>query len=112
MTGGVVWAYNVQSFYDQYYCGEVNVGAYLSWIPLLGGIIGATGGGYVADRLAKKYGQMGRLVVLVTSQVSFTICDPLVVAMVTGDSSTICSRSSVHTPTLGACQFVTSLCAG
>ena len=70
MTGGVVWAYNVRSFYDHYYCGEVNVGAYLSWIPLLGGIIGATAGGYVADRLAKRYGQTGRLVVLVTSQVS------------------------------------------
>ena len=82
MIGGVVWAYNVRTFYDQYYCGEVNVGAYLSWIPLLGGIIGATVGGYVADRLAKRYGQVGRLVVLVTSQVCIN-CDVLVsVAMV------------------------------
>ena len=69
MVGGVVWAYNVRTFYDQYYCGEVNVGAYLSWIPLLGGIVGAIVGGYVADRLSNRYGQLGRLVVLVTSQV-------------------------------------------
>lgn len=71
MTGGVVWAYNVKSFYEEYYCGEANIGAYLSWIPLLGGITGATTGGYVADKLAKRYGgQVARLVVLVASQVS------------------------------------------
>ena len=68
-----MWAYNVRSFYDHYYCGEVTIGAYLSWIPLLGGIIGAVAGGYIADRLAKRYGQVGRLVVLVTSQVSVNI---------------------------------------
>lgn len=73
MTAGVVWVYNVQSFYDQYYCGQVNIGAYLSWIPLIGGISGATVGGYIADRLAKKYGEIGRLVVLVTSQVRVNI---------------------------------------
>ena len=73
MTAGVVWVYNVQSFYDEYYCGEVNIGAYLSWIPLLGGITGATAGGYIADKLAKRYDQVGRLVVLVTSQVSIEI---------------------------------------
>ena len=85
MTGGVVWAYNVRTFYNHYYCGEVNVGAYLSWIPLLGGIIGAIIGGYVADRLAKCYGQMGRLVVMITSQVCRWLyyCNVLVmVAMV------------------------------
>lgn len=110
MTGGVVWAYNVQSFYDQYYCGQVNVGAYLSWIPLLGGIIGATAGGYVADRLAKRYGQVGRLVVLVTSQVSINkLCNALLVAMATGDSNTICSWSGIFTTSIWTDQLTTCL---
>lgn len=102
MTGGVVWAYNVKTFYDRYYCGQVNIGAYLSWIPLLGGIIGAIVGGYVADRLGKRYGQVGRLVVLVTSQVSINIhfIFALVVVMVTGNGSTICSWSSIFTTTI------------
>ena len=97
-----MWAYNVRSFYEKYYCGEVNIGAYLSWIPLLGGIIGAIAGGYVADRLAKRYGQVGRLVVLVTSQVSFKLMwyNNSIVTMVTGGSSTICSWGSISTSTI------------
>ena len=70
MGGGVVWAYNVRSYFEKYYCGDVTVGNYLSWIPLLGGITGATLGGYIADRVGIKHGHFGRLVVLVTSQVS------------------------------------------
>ena len=67
--GGLVWAYNVKAYFYQYYCGTVNVGEYLSWIPLVGGTIGAVVGGFVSDRLAKSRGDTARLWVLVISQV-------------------------------------------
>ena len=68
--GGLVWAYNVKAYFDQYYCGRVNVGVYLSWVPLVGGALGAVAGGYVSDRLARTRGYSARLWVLVASQVS------------------------------------------
>ncbi len=64
-----MWAYNVKAYFQQYYCGEVNVGVYLSWIPLVGGAIGALVGGVVSDRLAKSHGVRARLWVLIISQV-------------------------------------------
>lgn len=67
--GGLVWAYNVKAYFEQYYCGRVNVGEYLSWVPLVGGSLGAVVGGYVSDRLAKSRGVTARLWVLVVSQV-------------------------------------------
>ena len=67
--GGLVWAYNVKAFFNQYYCGRVNVGDYLSWVPLVGGTLGAVLGGYVSDRLAKSRGTDARMWVLIVSQV-------------------------------------------
>ena len=67
--GGLVWAYNVKAFFNQYYCGRVNVGEYLSWVPLVGGTLGAVLGGYVSDRLAKSRGTDARMWVLIVSQV-------------------------------------------
>ena len=64
-----MWAYNVKAFFNQYYCGRVNVGDYLSWVPLVGGTLGAVLGGYVSDRLAKSRGTDARMWVLIVSQV-------------------------------------------
>lgn len=72
--GGLVWAYNVKAYFHQYYCGRVNVGDYLSWVPLVGGTLGALVGGFVSDRLARSKGFNGRLAVLVSSQVSPCVC--------------------------------------
>lgn len=66
--GGLVWAYNVKSYFDQYYCSSTSVGVYLSWVPLVGGTLGSVLGGLVSDKLVQKRGQMVRLWVLVISQ--------------------------------------------
>ena len=68
-AGGLVWAYNVKAYFQQYYCGRVNVGEYLSWVPLVGGTLGAVVGGYVSDRLTRSRGSNARLWVLIVSQV-------------------------------------------
>lgn len=66
--GGLVWSYNVKSYFSQYYCASVNVGIYLSWVPLVGGTLGALLGGLVSDRLVRRKGQSTRLWVLIVSQ--------------------------------------------
>lgn len=64
----MVWAYNVKSYFAQYYCSSASVGVYLSWVPLVGGTLGAVCGGLVSDKLVQRRGQMARLWVLIVSQ--------------------------------------------
>ena len=66
--GGLVWAYNVKSYFSQYYCSSSSVGTYLSWVPLVGGTFGAVTGGLVSDKLAQQRGQIARLWVIIVSQ--------------------------------------------
>ncbi|XP_051893078.1 probable galactarate/D-glucarate transporter GarP isoform X2 [Pristis pectinata] len=68
-AGGYVWAYNTQVYFNLYYSG-VDVGRWLSWIPLVGGCIGAVTGGFIADQLVKRRGLYARVWVLVFSQVA------------------------------------------
>ena len=70
LGAGLVWAYNVKPFFTQLYCEEVNVGIYLSWVPIVGGTLGTLFGGLVSDRLARASGYKGRMWVLILSQVS------------------------------------------
>ena len=65
---GLVWSYNVKAFFHRYYCSFVNIGAYLSWVPLIGGTMGAVLGGLISDRLVRKRGQAARFWVLIASQ--------------------------------------------
>ena len=69
-TGGYVWGYSVQLFYtNEKGLSSDQITEYMSWIPAVGGIIGAFLGGLSADLVAK-YGQPHhRLWVLVLSQV-------------------------------------------
>lgn len=66
--GGLVWGYNVKAYFSHYYCASVNVGSYLSWVPLVSGTIGALFGGWVSDKVARTRGIAARLWVLVISQ--------------------------------------------
>ena len=66
-AGGYVLAYNVNEYFET---RDVNVASYMSWVPLVGGMTGAAVGGLASDRLSKKYGLQGRLMLLVGSQVS------------------------------------------
>ena len=68
--GGLVWSYNVKAYFTHYYCGSVNVGNYLSWVPLIGGTVGALFGGWVSDRVARTRGITARLWVLIISQLA------------------------------------------
>ncbi|XP_078282088.1 MFS-type efflux pump MSMEG_3705-like isoform X2 [Rhinoraja longicauda] len=67
-NAGYVWAYNTQVYFNLYFSG-VDVGRWLSWIPLVGGCIGAVTGGLISDHLVKKRGLTARVWVLVFSQV-------------------------------------------
>jgi len=69
-AGGYVWGYNAQLFYtNEKGLNSDQITEYMSWIPAVGGIIGAFLGGLSADLVAK-YGQPHhRLWVLVLSQV-------------------------------------------
>ena len=67
-AGGYVWAYNTQPYFNKYY-PDVNVGKYMSWIPLVGGSFGVVLGGFISDRLVKNRGSYARVWVLVFSQV-------------------------------------------
>lgn len=66
--GGLVWAYNVKAYFARYYCSPISVGIYLSWVPLVGGTIGAVFGGLISDKLVKHKGQTARFWVLIFSQ--------------------------------------------
>ncbi|XP_043531379.1 probable anion transporter 3, chloroplastic [Chiloscyllium plagiosum] len=68
-AGGYVWAYNTQLFFNLYHTG-VDVGCWLSWIPLVGGCLGALSGGLISDQLVKQSGIHARVWVLVVSQVA------------------------------------------
>ncbi|XP_067867937.1 protein spinster homolog 1-like [Heterodontus francisci] len=68
-AGGYVWAYNTQLYFNLYYSG-VDVGHWLSWIPLVGGCLGAVSGGFISDQLVKRRGLYARVWVLVLSQVA------------------------------------------
>ncbi|XP_072421856.1 protein spinster homolog 1-like [Chiloscyllium punctatum] len=68
-AGGYVWAYNTQLFFNLYHTG-VDVGRWLSWIPLVGGCLGALSGGLISDQLVKQSGIHARVWVLVVSQVA------------------------------------------
>ncbi|XP_065182969.1 D-galactonate transporter-like [Sycon ciliatum] len=64
-AGGYVLAYSVNQYFSEH---DVNVAFYMSWVPLVGGVLGAAIGGFASDRLSKKYGLQGRLMLLVGSQ--------------------------------------------
>lgn len=69
LGAGLVWAYNVKSYFSHVYCEAVDVGHYLTWVPLVGGTLGALLGGLLSDSLARFSGYKGRMWVLILSQV-------------------------------------------
>ncbi|KAK2167441.1 hypothetical protein NP493_1275g00004 [Ridgeia piscesae] len=69
-AAGYVWAYNTQLYYQSVGETTATIGSYMSWIPLLGGSIGVILGGFISDRIVRRIGPRGRLIVLTISQVS------------------------------------------
>ncbi|ESO86450.1 hypothetical protein LOTGIDRAFT_220749 [Lottia gigantea] len=76
-SGGYVWAYNTQPYFNKlgksldYTEDETStlVGSYMSWIPLVGGSLGVLVGGIISDRVVKKRGLYARILVLVFTQI-------------------------------------------
>eukprot|EP00118_Oscarella_pearsei_P026568 m.819 g.819 ORF g.819 m.819 type:complete len:526 (+) comp4955_c0_seq1:3-1580(+) len=64
--GGLVLAYNVDTFFSQYRHAEA--AHYMSWVPLVGGATGAALGGLVSDALLSRFGPQARIPVLILSQ--------------------------------------------
>ena len=69
-AGGYVWGYNAQLFYsNEKDLTNDQITEYMSWVPAIGGIIGAFLGGLAADLIARYSQSHYRLWVLVISQV-------------------------------------------
>lgn len=68
-AAGYVWAYNTQPYYQSLGQTPEEIAYYMSWIPLVGGIVGVLLGGFISDRVVKRVGPHARLLVLVVSQV-------------------------------------------
>lgn len=67
-AGGYVWAYNTEIFFQKFYSRNT-INKFMSWIPLVGGSLGAIVGGVISDILVKGRGTLARIWVLVVSQV-------------------------------------------
>ena len=69
-TGGYTWAVNTETYFESQGQTDAQIGTYMSWIPLVGGSLGAFFGGFISDRVVKSRGISARMLVLVVSQVS------------------------------------------
>ena len=67
-AGGYVWAYNTEIFFLKFYSAHT-INSFMSWIPLVGGSLGAITGGVISDVLVKNRGTTARIWVLIISQV-------------------------------------------
>ena len=69
-AGGYVWAYNTELFYEKEKdLTKAEIATFMSWIPLVGGSLGAFLGGVVSDLIIKGRGPYHRIWVLIISQV-------------------------------------------
>lgn len=70
-AGGYVWAYNTELFFQAQDLTNAQISHYMSWIPLVGGSLGAIFGGFISDLLVKNRSSYVRIWVLIVSQVSY-----------------------------------------
>lgn len=68
-AGGYVWAYNTELFFEANDLSRNQISKFMSWIPLVGGSIGAVVGGIISDMLVKGRSPYMRVWVLIVSQV-------------------------------------------
>ena len=69
-AGGYVWAYNTELFFQAQDFTDDQINHFMSWIPLVGGSLGAIFGGLISDILVKNRSTYVRIWVLIVSQVS------------------------------------------
>lgn len=68
-AGGYVWAYNTELFFQAQDFTNAQISHFMSWIPLVGGSLGAVFGGFISDLLVKNRSTYVRIWVLIVSQV-------------------------------------------
>nr|CAH0100929.1 unnamed protein product [Daphnia galeata] len=68
-AAGYVWAYNTQVYFEGLGQTSIQIGTWMSWIPVVGGSIGVVFGGFISDRVVKRTGPHGRIWVLALSQI-------------------------------------------
>ena len=68
-AGGYVWAYNTELFFQAQDFSNDQISHFMSWIPLVGGSLGAVFGGFISDLLVKNRSTYVRIWVLIVSQV-------------------------------------------
>lgn len=73
-AGGYVWGYNTEIFFEQFYTKD-QINHFMSWIPLVGGSLGAMVGGIISDILVKGRSPYMRIWVLIISQVRELECE-------------------------------------
>jgi len=66
-AGGYVWAYNANAYFEHENIDPDTIATYMLWIPLVGGSLGASFGGLIADKVLKDRGSSARVWVLVFS---------------------------------------------
>ena len=66
---GYVFGYYAQTYFEGMGQTKEDIGAYMSWIPLVGGSLSVVVGGLIADYVVRKYGPVARLFVIVVSLV-------------------------------------------
>ena len=68
-AGGYVWAYNTELFFQAQDFTDAEINHFMSWIPLVGGSLGAVFGGFISDLLVKNRSTYVRIWVLIVSHV-------------------------------------------
>lgn len=68
-SAGYVWAYNSQPYFEAVGESKEQIGAFMSWVPLVGGSLGVILGGKISDVWVNKLGPISRVLVLTASQV-------------------------------------------
>jgi len=66
-ASGYVFGYYAETFYENQGRSKDEIGMYMSWTPLIGGSLSVLLGGYVADKVVKKFGLIGRIGIIIIS---------------------------------------------
>jgi len=73
-AAGYVFAYNTQPYFIGIGETKEDIAEYMGWIPIVGGTLGVTVGGFISDRLVKGRGVYARVAVVIISLVSSEDC--------------------------------------
>ncbi|KAJ8300638.1 hypothetical protein KUTeg_022157 [Tegillarca granosa] len=66
-ASGYVFGNNSQVYFQSIGQTKDQIGEYMSWIPIVGGSLSVTLGGFISDRVVKRLGMYARVIVIVVS---------------------------------------------